>query len=258
MAVLTLAVVTSAMFALGHLAWAQTQEEERPITLDLKDAPIDEALKMLFKSTPYSYVLGSGITGRITLTLTNVTFSQGLRAILDIQGLTYRREGNIYYITQKPTTEAVPQPPVVEEIPASQWHRYWFGPGGRYEFQYLDVRVVAGWFGVGTEAFMGIIPWAAEGMSGTGGGGGGAGGGRGGGGTGGGGGGGVGGGAGGGGAGRGGGGGGGTGGGGGGRGGGGGGGSGGGGRGGGGGGRSGGGGGGGSGGGGGGGGRRGG
>jgi len=174
--VLALAVVTGAMLILGHAVYAQ--EEERLITVDLRDATLESALNAIFKSTPYSYALSSGVTGRVTVALNNVTFTQALRAILDLQNLTYRREGNIYYITEKQPEAAQPLVPVIQDTPASQRKLYWFGPGGRYEFQFLDCRTVTYWFG-GWEASMGIVPWPAE--SGTGGGGG-AGGGRGGGG----------------------------------------------------------------------------
>jgi len=170
--VLTLAVAASALLAMGHMARAQG-EEERLITIDLRDATLDTALDAIFKTTPYSYVLASGVTGRVTMALNNVTFTQALRAILDMQNLTYRREGNVYYITQK-IEQAPEQAPVIEEIPASQMNYYWFGPGGRYEPQCLDARIIASWFGVGWEAFMGIVPWPAESGGGTGGGGGGA------------------------------------------------------------------------------------
>jgi len=168
--VLILAVALGAALAPGRATYAQ-EGEERLITLDLRDATLDDALKLIFKSTPYSYVLSSDVTGRVTLTLNNVTFAQALRAILDLQNLTYRREGNVYYITQK-QPEATQQPQVMNEVPASQMKLYWFGPGGRYEFQFLDCRTVSAWFG-GWEASMWIVPWPAEGQGGTGGGGGG-------------------------------------------------------------------------------------
>ncbi|MFB3882007.1 MAG: secretin and TonB N-terminal domain-containing protein [Armatimonadota bacterium] len=175
--VLILAVALGAAFAPGRAAYAQ-EGEERLITLDLRDATLDDALKLIFKSTPYSYVLASDVTGRVTLTLNNVTFAQALRAILDLQNLTYRREGNVYYITPKQPETAQQQPEIVREVPASQMKLYMLGPGGRYEFQFLDCRTVSSWFG-GWEAYMWIIPWPAENQGGTGGGmGGGRGGGR--------------------------------------------------------------------------------
>ena len=144
---------------------ASAQGEERLITLDLRDANLDDALKLIFRDTPYSYTLAPGISGLVTLTLNEVTFSQALRAILDMHDLTYRREENIYYIIQKPTIDtSLPQAP---GAPSAERKIYWFGPGGRYELQYLDCRQVSAWFG-GTEAGSSLVPVAVESIGGGG------------------------------------------------------------------------------------------
>ncbi len=172
---LVVAIAATGIVLTGGRAFAQ--DDERLITLDLRDASLDDALRLVFRSTAYSYVLAPGVSGRVTLTLNNVTFSQALRAILDMHKLTYRREaGNVYYITEKlPETAPAPLP---QEIESARQRIYWFGPGGRYEFQYLDCRQVATWFGFGGwQAGPLIAPVAAESS------GGGAGGGRGGGGA---------------------------------------------------------------------------
>ena len=170
---LTVAIGAAGILAMGSRALSQ--DDERLITLDLRDAALDDALRLIFRSTPYSYVLAPGVSGRVTLTLNNVTFSQALRAILDMHKLTYRREaGNVYYITEKlPET---PAPPPPQEYESARQRLYWFGPGGRYEFQYLDCRQVATWFGFGGWIAGPLIsPVAAEGSGGGGvGGGGGA------------------------------------------------------------------------------------
>jgi len=179
---LVVAIAATGIVVTGGRTFAQ--DDERLITLDLRDATLDDALRLVFRSTPYSYVLAPGVSGRVTLTLNNVTFSQALRAILDMHNLTYRREaGNVYYITEKlPPTLA---PPPSQEIESARQRLYWFGPGGRYEFQYLDCRQVATWFGFGGWIAGPLIsPVAAEGSGGGGvGGGGGRGGGAGGGGA---------------------------------------------------------------------------
>jgi len=176
MGVLILAAAVGGLLA--ATGTAQAQEEERLITLDLRDATLDDALRLIFRSTPYSYVLAPGVTGRVTLTLNNVTFTQALRAILEMQKLTYRREqGNVYYVMPKPET-TTPEVQPGGERPAPRRKIFWFGPGGRYELQYLDVRQVTTWFG-GWEAGPQVIPVP---VTGGGAGGGGMGGGRGGGG----------------------------------------------------------------------------
>ncbi len=150
------------------------QDDERLINCDLRDAALDDVLAIIFRPTPYSYVLAPGVSGLVTLTLNNVTFSQALRAILDMHNLTYRREaGNVYYITEK-LPEMGPAPPL-QEIESARQRLFMFGPGGRYVFQYLDCRQVATWFGFGGwEAGPLIAPVPAEyGGGGVGGGGGG-------------------------------------------------------------------------------------
>ena len=145
---ITIAVVVTMTGVLAFNASGWAQMEERRITLDLRDAPLDDALRLLFRDTPYSYTLAPGVSGTVTLTLNDVTFSQALRAILEIHDLTYRREaGNLYIITRREATLVTQGPTPVVEVPAAQQQIYWIGPGGRYELQYLDCRQIASWFG---------------------------------------------------------------------------------------------------------------
>jgi len=162
-------VVVASVLALGAQTWAQ-QEEERRITVDLREAKIFDALSIIFRDTPYSFSLEPGITGTITLSLQEVPFSTALRAILNSNTpkLTYRKEpGDIYVITQlvEPTTPT-PQPEITE--PAAEQQVYWIGPGGRYELQYLDCRDVAAWFGGYVVSGTPMIPMAIGGAGGGG------------------------------------------------------------------------------------------
>ena len=154
----TLAMLVGVV-ALGTHTWAQEatttpptatppSNEEQPIELHLRDCPIDSALKALFRETPYGFVIDPGVTGRVnTLELTDQSFATALRTLLNsvTPKLTYRKEGEIYYISQaqEPTVS-----PVLENTQqAAEQQVYWIGPGGRYELQYLDCRDVAVWFG---------------------------------------------------------------------------------------------------------------
>jgi hypothetical protein len=169
MALCVVAALATALaaFAVGDLARAQG--EERRITLELRDASLDDALRLVFKSTPYSYVLEPGISGTVTLTLNDVTFSQALRAILDMHDLNYRKgEDNIYYIQRQ--VEVIAPPTPGPEAPPARQRIYWIGPGGRYQLQYLDCRLVTQWFG-GIVAGSWLVPTAIEGGAGYGGGG---------------------------------------------------------------------------------------
>ena len=179
--VLGIAVTLTAVPYVGGRAWAQG--EERLLTYDLIQVPLEQALRFVFKDTPYSFTLAPGLEGRtVTLTLNDVTFSQALRAVLGMHDLTYRKgPGDIYEIIPQPEEIANPIPPEGQEqeaIPA-RMNLYWFGPGGRYELQYLDCRLVAIWFG-GRQIGSALTPMGIEGGGGVGGGRGGMGGGMGG------------------------------------------------------------------------------
>jgi hypothetical protein len=151
-AALGVMVVMACLIALSAQTWAQgtAAEDEHRITLDLRDANIEDALRMIFRDTPYSFTIEPGVTGRVTLSLNEVPFSRALRAILDINNpkLTYRKEaGDLYVITQQVVAPTpVETQPTIEQ-PAAEQMVYWIGPGGRYELQYLDCRDVAVWFG---------------------------------------------------------------------------------------------------------------
>jgi uncharacterized membrane protein YgcG len=152
--ILGILIAGTAVLAVGARTWAQ--EEERLITLELREAPLDAALRMLFRDTPYGFTLDPGISGTVTVTLNEVTFSQALRAILDMNSLTYTKEGNLYLIKRQVEVVNPPLPPIVTQASAQQ-QIYFFGPGGRYELQYLDCRQITTWFG-GTDAGGSPIP----------------------------------------------------------------------------------------------------
>ncbi|MCJ7751554.1 MAG: STN domain-containing protein, partial [Armatimonadetes bacterium] len=67
---LVVAIAATGIVVTGGRTFAQ--DDERLITLDLRDATLDDALRLVFRSTPYSYVLAPGVSGRVTLTLNNV------------------------------------------------------------------------------------------------------------------------------------------------------------------------------------------
>jgi len=183
LALLMLTVIVTGALAMSIVAFSQ--EEENPISLDLKDANLEDALRLIFRP-PYSFTLEPGVTGRVTVSLHDVTFSQALRAVLDLNRLTYRKEANnVYVITKREEKpERVEASPVQVETPASEYPLFWIGPGGRYELQALDARDVATWFG-GYQINPLPIPYSVgtPGGAGIGGGGGGLGGGYGGGGA---------------------------------------------------------------------------
>lgn len=68
------------------------------ISLDLKNVDIGELLRIISLKTGKTIVPSKEVTGRITIYLSNVAFSDVLDIILVTQGLALNHAGNIYYV----------------------------------------------------------------------------------------------------------------------------------------------------------------
>lgn len=73
---------------------------EKLFTLDLKDAPIRQALENLFNNAKVQYSIESEVSGFVTVRAKDVTLENALKLLLRTSGtsVTYTREGNLYKI----------------------------------------------------------------------------------------------------------------------------------------------------------------
>jgi len=91
-----------------HAAVAQDQAAAEkalpPITLDLRDAPVRQALEQLFNSAKVDFSIDNAVQGFVTLKITDQPFESALRLILRSSSvpLTYVKEGNVFIV--KPRT----------------------------------------------------------------------------------------------------------------------------------------------------------
>ena len=69
-----------------------------PISMSLKDAEIKDVLRSFAQISDLNVVLQPGVSGTVTVELTNVPWDQALDQILKINGLDYQLEGNIMRI----------------------------------------------------------------------------------------------------------------------------------------------------------------
>ncbi|UCC67824.1 MAG: hypothetical protein JSV79_12020 [Armatimonadota bacterium] len=80
--------------------------EERRVTLDFADAPLEDALRVLFQGRPYAFTLDPGLEDcRVTMDLRDVTFQQVLRSVTLMLDLLCEKKGNVYHIYRKPQAE---------------------------------------------------------------------------------------------------------------------------------------------------------
>jgi hypothetical protein len=104
-AALLLAVTAAALPALAQDSGRTEQAQDissRRVTLNLENADLKYALKLLFTSAGANYTLDSGVQGIVTVSLTDVPFRTALESLLRSAQfqtpLTYRIENGVYNV----------------------------------------------------------------------------------------------------------------------------------------------------------------
>lgn len=115
-ALVTGLVMLVVLAAVSGPSTGQDQPESR-INLELRDADIQDALALLFRGSGSSYTVQPGVSGKVTLTLRDVTFDQALRMMMNALGLEYQKVDNVYEIRKK---SVVSRPPVIEPEPVRE------------------------------------------------------------------------------------------------------------------------------------------
>jgi len=69
-----------------------------PMTITLKDADVKDVLRSFAQISGLNVVVNPGVSGRVTVELTNVPWDQALEQVLKINNLGYQLEGNIMRI----------------------------------------------------------------------------------------------------------------------------------------------------------------
>jgi type IV pilus assembly protein PilQ len=83
------------------------------ITMDFKDADINNVLRILSYKSGMNIVAGKDVTGLVTIRLTDVPWEKALDVILRTYGYTYEREGNIIRVA---TTANLENEELITEI----------------------------------------------------------------------------------------------------------------------------------------------
>jgi len=117
MAVFLICVLTGASFSQDEAAENEAQEpvkieaiqamETAPgnVTMDFKDADINNVLRILSYKSGMNIVAGKDVTGLVTIRLTDVPWEKALDVILRTYGYIYERDGNIIRVTSPANLE---------------------------------------------------------------------------------------------------------------------------------------------------------
>lgn len=97
--------LATSIFQLPAVAQSKFDSNTTKVSVQFDNADIRYALKQLFQSAGVNFTLDSSVEGRVTASLTDVSFKAALESILkssaSIVKLTYRVEGGIYNIAPK-------------------------------------------------------------------------------------------------------------------------------------------------------------
>ena len=81
--------------------------DQQLINLDVKDAPIEQVLRMLAKAANVNIVIGQDVKGTVeAISLRDVTVDQALRLIAKSHGFFWYKEDSVYVISKEPPAKA--------------------------------------------------------------------------------------------------------------------------------------------------------
>ncbi|MEI6512389.1 MAG: hypothetical protein WCO51_03840 [bacterium] len=96
------------------MAQAPSDIASKPVSLDLDQADVRAALKLLFGSVGANYSVDPSVQGFITIKLKDIAFEWALRSVLGQVKATFRVEGGIYLVVAKVEETVVPTSTAVD------------------------------------------------------------------------------------------------------------------------------------------------
>ncbi len=109
--VLVFAVIVPVMFVL--MVCRDALANDKPISMSLKNADIQDALRMLAEQNNLNIIASDDVKGKITVKFTNVTLEEALDSIVTINKFVYTRTANTIRVT---TREAAKKEPLTTEV----------------------------------------------------------------------------------------------------------------------------------------------
>jgi len=99
------AMAATILFSAAPVLAQESESANKKVTLNLENADLRYALKLLFTSAGANYTLDQAVQGTVTVSLTDVPFRTALESVLrstqTTSPLTYRVEDKVYIISPK-------------------------------------------------------------------------------------------------------------------------------------------------------------
>lgn len=102
---LVLLIFAASALAVETAPVSTTSETNANVTLDFKDADINNVLRILSLKSGVNIVAGPEVQGTVTIRLSDVPWDRALEVVLRTYGYVYEREGNIIRVTTRERVE---------------------------------------------------------------------------------------------------------------------------------------------------------
>jgi type II secretory pathway component GspD/PulD (secretin) len=134
----------------GSPAIAQQERALPPITLDLRDAPIRQALEQLFAAAKVDFQIDNSVVGFVTLKITEQPFENALKLILRASPvpLTYARESGVFIVKPRPLALTDPSLAAAPPPPFEGTQKPNYQPLEQIQLTYIDPMDLANILGI--------------------------------------------------------------------------------------------------------------
>ena len=103
----TIAVAACALLVLATLSAAQPTAGAGSMQLNVKDAPVQEVLKLIAESGDMNLAIGDGVKGRVTVFIEEMAPRDLLEVVVGIIGAAYVEENGVIWVMSKENYEAI-------------------------------------------------------------------------------------------------------------------------------------------------------
>ena len=80
---------------------SRIENDKRLFSMEIRDAEVSDVLRALAQQSGFNIILGSGVTGKITLSFSDITFKNALEIIIEANSLTYTIRNNVFWVGQE-------------------------------------------------------------------------------------------------------------------------------------------------------------
>jgi type IV pilus assembly protein PilQ len=77
---------------------AEIEADKRLFSMEIRDGELSDVLRALAAQSGFNIILGDGVTGKVTLSFTDITFKDALEIIIEANGLKYTIKNNVFWV----------------------------------------------------------------------------------------------------------------------------------------------------------------